>query len=192
MQGLRNQGAIGVAEQNARGDISRIGGQEAIQRERLNIARAQAGLPQLQAPGSTPPPQSPLDENVPTQAEYNNLQPDEKEAVKASLPVATRERLDAQQNRGTFLSRLLGFSPINQPNQAPVMTGGVGMQHPLISQVNEYMPWQRAAAAMVNTPEFSNALPGSRPIPPADLQDKPGDSPSMKRLKAQQRAKRGL
>lgn len=193
MQGLRNQGAIGVAEQNARGDISRIGGQEALQRERLNIARQQAGLPLAQSPGTPPPTQSPLDENTPTSAEYSRMAPDEKAAVKANLPKATQERLDAQQNRGGFIDRLLGVSPINQPNQAPVVPSAEGLPWFDARSLNQYNPLWRVAGAMVNTPEFNNPNhQAASEIANEDLQDRPGDSPGMKRLKAQLRAKRGL
>jgi hypothetical protein len=58
MQGLRNQGALGVAQENAKGDIARNEAAAKFQQAQLGIKAFEAGMPgaQPQGPGAAPLP----------------------------------------------------------------------------------------------------------------------------------------
>jgi hypothetical protein len=97
MQGLRNQGALGVAQENAKGDIARNEALAKFQQAQLAIRAAEAGVPNpLGGPGGTAAPKPATEAPKGSGAELAGQPDDVVKATLEGLPPETQKRVLAE------------------------------------------------------------------------------------------------
>jgi hypothetical protein len=179
MQGLRNQGALGVAQENAKGDIARNEAQAALGIAGINARREAEGLKPVG--GSTPgeaAPSIPGTEGTPV-ANNRPVQDAVAEAVKNGDPAAAEAALTGagvEKNKARQIVQ----------NMAPLPTPTERAWNDLVSQpFSDLGAYALGGFVKPDVPAPARLAPGKLTVD--SLQDQEGDNPAQKAARARLR-----
>jgi hypothetical protein len=179
MQGLRNQGALGVAQENAKGDIARNEAQAALGIAGINARREAEGLKPVG--GSTPgeaAPSIPGTEGTPV-ANNRPVQDAVAEAVKNGDPAAAEAALTGagvEKNKARQIVQ----------NMAPLPTPTEKAWNDLVSQpFSDLGAYALGGFVKPDVPAPARLAPGKLTVD--SLQDQEGDNPAQKAARARLR-----